>query len=357
MFAQRLTARQLWCRANVHDIAKYNAFCLRTNSTVASDRNETASTPLQERENVRTILRLAQQVRKDSHSTTEDGTRDGQARVASRWWSRSWADVVQEQSTKQHIPTQPGKQISDALQKKLRTPKRMMDSHVSISLPFRSQPSFFEQYINTGGGVRLGKVLEDLDSLAGDASYRHVLGARPSPSDPDGSPIFIVTASVDRLDLIEPLRADKDYNLNGMVIYVGSSSMEVLVTVEELRDNTKDSSPGRAVLTGRFTMATRNAATGEAQTIPPLQLDNDAERQLFTQGQKHKQRKQYEARVSLEKVPPTSQEAQLVHGLWLGSQAKADETCVKIEDTVLSTMSKMHPQQRNGGYIQTPSRC
>ncbi|PWN99645.1 hypothetical protein FA09DRAFT_359067, partial [Tilletiopsis washingtonensis] len=70
-------------------------------------------------------------------------------------------------------------------------PKRMHDSYVELSLPFRSQPDILERYIATSGGIRLGKLFEDLDSLAGDAAYTHVLGGRPSAAQQNNTPIFI----------------------------------------------------------------------------------------------------------------------------------------------------------------------
>jgi len=170
------------------------------------------------------------------------------------------------------------------------------------------------------------------------------------------NPIYIVTASVDRLDLIEPLRADRDYKLSGMVIYVGRSSMEVLVTVEEVAEV-----PGgvpKICLTGRFTMAARNAITTKSQAIPPLRLSSKAEEDLFAFGQAHKKRKALEAQTSLQKVPPTVGEASLLHSLYLAEQEQeSSNNTVKISDTALFNTSHMHPQQRNvhmnvfGGYL------
>ncbi|PWN35422.1 uncharacterized protein FA14DRAFT_164321 [Meira miltonrushii] len=321
-------------------------------SSPAYTQQSEIATPLQERDNVRNILSLAQEVRKE-------------------WVSKSWNDVVHAKTLQANtsISSKAKLQLSQELEQKLQKPKRMMQSYSSFPLRFRDEPEVLEGYISSWGGIRIGKVLEDLDSLAGEASYKHVLGSRPTESDHEMNPIFIVTASVDRLDLLEHLRADRNYRLNGMVIYVGSSSMEVLVTVEDVTD-VKDgkSDAARAVLTGRFTMATRNAATGKAQSIPPLQIQNSAEEQLFAQGQAHKQRKRFEAQTSLEKVPPTSDEATLLHQLWLAEEAKkskaitdksldTESKSVYIEDTQLASVSFMHPQQRNvhmkifGGYL------
>jgi acyl-coenzyme A thioesterase 9 len=344
---------------------------LRTSSVYAQQSD--IATPLQERDNVRNILSLAQEVRKEANKDGSISTKQANyvtpkkehGTLNKRWVSKSWNDVVHAKTVQSNAKFQ----LSQELEQKLQKPKRMMQSYASFPLRFRDEPEVLEGYISSWGGIRIGKVLEDLDSLAGEASYKHVLGSRPTESDHEINPIFIVTASVDRLDLLEHLRADRNYRLNGMVIYVGSSSMEVLVTVEDVSDvEDGESDAARAVLTGRFTMATRNAATGKAQSIPPLQIQNSAEDQLFAQGQAHKQRKRFEAQTSLEKVPPTSDEATLLHQLWLTEEAKKSKVAtdeiidtksesVYIEDTQLASVSFMHPQQRNvhmkifGGYL------
>jgi acyl-CoA hydrolase len=185
-----------------------------------------------------------------------------------------------------------------------------------------------------------------------------------------------VTASVDRLDLLAPLTADANYRLSGHVIYVGSSSMEVFVSIEQLTPPTQ---PNKICLTGRFTMAARNAHTLRSQRIAPLILETDAEKALFAMGESHKNRKRAEAASSLEKVPPSKEEAFLLHsqyirGLHAGMFANTDElhgptlkadpvtsadgsTLVPVRRTSMSTTMHMHPQQRNvhqkifGGFL------
>lgn len=62
--------------------------------------------------------------------------------------------------------------------------------------------------------------MEDLDALAGAISYKHTDDGKT-----DSSPLTIVTASVDRIDLLKPLGVC-DLRLSGHVTYVGYSSME-----------------------------------------------------------------------------------------------------------------------------------
>lgn len=279
---------------------------------------------------------------------------------------------MKEMQSQQHVePT--AQPASSELPKEMLEPKRMQDSYVELYLPFTEDPELLEKYIATSGLIRLGKVLEDLDSLAGGISYQHALGGRPGEG--GSAPIYIVTASVDRLDLLAPLTADANYRLSGHVIYVGSSSMEVFVSIEQL---TEPMRPNKICLTGRFTMATRNAQTLKSQRIAPLILETDAEKALFAMGESHKNRKRTEAASSLEKVPPSKEEAFLLHSQYLrglragmfatdevhGPAIKSEPiehgngpTLVPVRKTSLSTTMHMHPQQRNvhqkifGGFL------
>ncbi|PWZ00405.1 Thioesterase/thiol ester dehydrase-isomerase [Testicularia cyperi] len=326
------------------------------------------ASPVQETDNVRQINRLMAEVRGNHPQKLK-------VRMPTRLApKRSWATEVQSRESSPILTEVKPLQLTPELEAKLLTPKRMQDSYVELYLPFTEDPELLERYIATSGLIRLGKVLEDLDTLAGNISYQHALGSLPRAGDAS-APIYIVTASVDRLDLLEPLTADANYRLSGHVIYVGASSMEVFVTIEQLNER---NGPNKVCLTGRFTMAARNATTLRSQKIAPLIADTDAERALFAMGESHKNRKRQEAASSLEKVPPSKEEAFLLHrqyvrGLKAGmfendevhgaplrlEPAATDEgkQVFPVRKTFLSTTMHMHPQQRNvhqkifGGFL------
>ncbi|CAD6930900.1 unnamed protein product [Tilletia controversa] len=271
-----------------------------------------------------------------------------------------------------------------ALSESMLAPKPMSDSYVEMYLPFSSSPSLVEKYIATSGLVRLGMLFQDLDTLAGACSYQHVLGAQPREGD-FSNPVYIVTASVDRLDMLEPLYPGCDYRLAGQVIYTGSSSLEVLVTVDEIESSslTKEGESPRTLktcLTGRFTMAARNASSKRAQRIPPLQLNTDAERALFSVGEELKARKKEHSQQSLERRPPTQGESALLHRQHLedelafarlgaggagvdmdvqvgDGELRATYVPVPVSATVLTSSTHMHPSHRNvhakvfGGFL------
>lgn len=85
-------------------------------------------------------------------------------------------------------------------------PTRFMhDSYSHIELPFASSPELLEQYVNAWGGIRAGKLMEHLDSLAGSIAYKHMLGPSVETiASVKERGFYIVTAAVDRYEYPHP---------------------------------------------------------------------------------------------------------------------------------------------------------
>ena len=96
-------------------------------------------------------------------------------------------------------------------------PRPPSESMTKITYDFQDDEFLMERYRNPFGHLRFGKVLEDLDALAGNIAYNHV-------QDPK---VNIVTASVDRIRLSGSVSLEKNQTLSGKVTYVGTSSMEI----------------------------------------------------------------------------------------------------------------------------------
>jgi acyl-coenzyme A thioesterase 9 len=187
--------------------------------------------------------------------------------------------------------------------------------------------------------MRIGLLLEDLDSFAAEIAYAHADGFARN--------LTIVTASLDRLELKSPMSMTEDVTLEGMVTYVGTSSMEVRVDVLQ----------GSATkMSCLFTMVARSQ--GHAAAVAPLVCRTKAERQRFEQGIVNKIRRMEFAKTSLTVAPPTSEEKELVHWLFMNSrQRKPDTEVVPMKSTSITSSKIMHPQSRNihgkifGGYL------
>ncbi|KAF8890622.1 Thioesterase/thiol ester dehydrase-isomerase [Infundibulicybe gibba] len=190
------------------------------------------------------------------------------------------------------------------------TPRSMLDSYSEITLPFGSSSQLFEEYTNASGGIRTESLLmEHLDSLAGSISYKHMLG----PSVQTIGRIqergfYIVTASVDRLDMLAPLVSTRDLRLSGQVIYTGKSSMEVAVRMESV---------GKGNPMKPFSMVCRDANTHQARQVNPLTISSPEERALYSMGELIRSKRQSSALRSLTRVPPSSEEAKSLHSFYL----------------------------------------
>ncbi|KAE9400877.1 Thioesterase/thiol ester dehydrase-isomerase [Gymnopus androsaceus JB14] len=218
----------------------------------------------------------------------------------------------------------------------------MHDSYTEFVLPFATDPNFLEEYVNASGGIRTGKIIEHLDSLAGSISYKHVLGPTSrSALKVEEMGLYIVTAGVERIDMLRPLNPTHDLRLSGQVIYTGRSSMEVVVRIETMAKDAR-----------RFSMVCRDAKTNQAYPVNPLIISTDEEKTLFTIGQELKLKRASLAQRSLSRVPPSSKEAAALHENYLKFGELVPMGKTRIEKCML-----MFPQERNvhqkifGGYL------
>lgn len=117
----------------------------------------------------------------------------------------------------------------------------------------------------------------------------------------------------------------------------------------------KPDEPGDTMLVARFTMVARDALTGKAAQVNPMDLRNEAEKRLFQMGEDHKAKKRLAADQALTKQPPTEDERLLIHDLYL-EYSKYDDPRHKVKkpddvewmsNTKMSAIQIMQPQDRN----------
>ncbi|KAJ3136761.1 hypothetical protein HK100_001335 [Physocladia obscura] len=260
--------------------------------------------------------------------------------------------------------------------------RTMNDSFVQVFLPFRSDPTLIEDYLNPWGRIRVGKVLEDLDALAASISFLHCSEI--------SSNLTIVTATVDRIDIIQEIPKDDDISIFGHVTYVGNSSMEITIhmqkipknsgiTAEEMND---EASPYRRtmvpkmnertendlILVAKFIMVALDSETGKSAKVPQIRFQNETEREIFANGAIHKAAKQNETHAALINRPPSVEEMSFVHALYKeyikyvpigegGEGVPKPENIIWMRDTLLQNINLTYPQDRNihnkifGGYL------
>jgi acyl-coenzyme A thioesterase 9 len=173
-------------------------------------------------------------------------------------------------------------------------PKPASASHTAMTYDFADNPMLGEHYRNPYGSVRIGRVLEDLDALAGTIAFKHTRPRAPKR-------LMLVTASVDRIELLQIAGTESNMVLSGSVAWVGRSSMVIRMTAfsDAIKrgkggggsggGGTNGGGKGMPVpwLEADFTFVARDPATRKAAPINPLLLETEEERSVFGQIQAH----------------------------------------------------------------------
>ena len=138
-------------------------------------------------------------------------------------------------------------------------------SYVQSDYLFTEDSSFQERYSRasmSGNAIRYGKVIEELDAMAGDCSYKYLLkNLKDENFDPETRPYFLVTVSVDRIDFMNKLRSDQDMRLSAYMLMAKGSTLMVKIDVLQRQNDTSEySQVGDALIV----FVARNAKTGKA---------------------------------------------------------------------------------------------
>jgi len=140
------------------------------------------------------------------------------------------------------------------------------DSRTRVEYPFETDTRLVESYVNPWGQVRMGKVLEDLDALAGNIAMKHTRGKEVH------RPLVIVTAGVDRIKLSGRAPIDKDMVLEGQVTWTGRSSIEIGMSAY---------SNGNRWICANFTFVARDPDTGKGAPVNQLIPKTEEEKMAF----------------------------------------------------------------------------
>lgn len=228
-------------------------------------------------------------------------------------------------------------------------------SKTTIDYPFSRDDFLREAYCSPGGTMRFGKILEDLDALAGNIAFHHVVG---NP--------MLVTAAVDRIAIRDVPRLEKDQRLSGQVTWVGNSSMEIRMQLHEASTSNHRSS--EHWLEAYFTFVAVDPETKKPTKICQLQPETAEERALFDLGAlKAAQKKQIRNRgiysvgkhITEEDVNMEKRAEQLLEEAFplLHMPSLSDPQSILMKNTMLQNTLIAQPQARNlanrifGGFL------
>lgn len=251
---------------------------------------------------------------------------------------------------------------------------RMKESFAEAIIPLGDEPLLRNRYINFQNSVRFGRLLEDLDTMAVHIAYLHNKSQSIQINGKQISPIVIVTALVDRIEILNnKMDPNKNIKLSGFTSWVGSSSAEVSMKVEqELAERNVWSN----VLDAKFLMCARDPGNVGSALMNPLEVggnhggageeEEEEEKRIFQRGQENKKIRHIETQTSLFKLQPNPSESAIIHDLFkqtIDLQSGSLKPRIKPENAVWMTDTKLKnvlicfPEQRNlynkifGGYV------
>ncbi|XP_032787008.1 acyl-coenzyme A thioesterase 9, mitochondrial isoform X1 [Daphnia magna] len=241
--------------------------------------------------------------------------------------------------------------------------RKMSDSYDTAIIPLGTDMSMREKYMTFHKTIRIGRLLEDLDIFAVTLCYRHILNPK-QPSNVSISPYSIVTACVDQIDISHvPLRHDADIRLRGHVTWVGKSSLEATMEVDQIDEKTN---AWNTVTNARFVMVSRDPMNKGSAIVNQLLPETEGEKALFRKGEENKERRTQMQTTSLFRKPPSEQERLIIHDQFLRTidwKSMSFKTRIKpansvwMADAKLKNMIICHPENRNrfnkifGGFL------
>ncbi|OLS26137.1 MAG: putative acyl-CoA thioester hydrolase [Candidatus Heimdallarchaeota archaeon LC_2] len=132
-----------------------------------------------------------------------------------------------------------------------------------LMMPSHSNPTWKSDGLELGA-VNGGAILNLIDNIAGLAALRHCRTR-------------VVTASIDRMDFLNPVHVGELLVLKARVNYVGRTSMEIGVKIE-----TENLATGTRKKTGHaFLTMVAVSETGSSIIAPKLKLETDEDRSRF----------------------------------------------------------------------------
>eukprot|EP00198_Chlamydomonas_reinhardtii_P000778 XP_001690113.1 thioesterase-like protein [Chlamydomonas reinhardtii] len=220
-------------------------------------------------------------------------------------------------------------------------------------------------YRNPWGHMRVGRLLEDLDSLAGNVAFQHCYTGRGASSGGGSGLPLLVTAAVDEIALTHPLLLARDVVVRGQVVWTGRSALDIRMQLFQGKQlPTRPSQPDTDTVTAQhepapslealFSFVHLDPATRKASPVvqlapqTPEQQAAFAERQAVADARKAARQKQGGGDAGVQAALPQETRE------WIRDARKLQELpALAAADGVLMPATRQHntficqPQQRN----------
>lgn len=223
---------------------------------------------------------------------------------------------------------------------------RPFDTSVTHTLGFTTDALLRRRFLlldqPVKGNIRFGLLLEVLDKLAEDTALAYVRRFVPEAR--------VVTAAIDNIRVRRAPDIQRDVVLRARINYVGRTSLEVGVRVEQAGD------PGSHIASCYFTMVARTGTGDAARSValPPLEYTDDLEK---TRAAKAVQRREAcQAGRDAAQELPGKQEYSMLRQLH-AAQEEAGFTGLLAGGLTTSGWDRTYPEHENvpskifGGHV------
>lgn len=219
---------------------------------------------------------------------------------------------------------------------------RPADTSITSVLPFTADADVRRRFMvlheSVPGNLRFGLTLEVLDKLAEETALAYVRRFEPRAR--------VVTAAIDSIRVRHPADVTRDLRFLARINYVGRTSLEVGIRVEQEGD------PPRHIASCYFTMVARLGEKSLA--IPPLDYVDAMETRRYERAIERRERVKAVERDALE--PPSREEFEMLQALHRDQEAPGF-TGLLARNLVASSWERVYPEQENvpqkifGGYL------
>ena len=219
---------------------------------------------------------------------------------------------------------------------------RPTDTSITTVLPLASDAALRRRFMVTSqpvrGNLRFGLMLELLDKMAEETALAYVRRFNPDAR--------VVTAAIDNIRVRRPADVTRDLCFVARVNYVGRTSMEVGIRVEQ------DGDAAGHIASCYFTMVARHGERSMA--IPALEPVDALE--LRRHQRAIARRRRVRAEDEELRQPPTREEFEMLLSLHLEQEAEGFDG-LRARDLVASSWERVYPEQENvphkifGGYL------
>jgi acyl-CoA hydrolase len=212
-----------------------------------------------------------------------------------------------------------------------------LDTSYTYILPLGSDDELRRRYqvvkADIAGNFRFGLLLEVLDNIAGETSLAYVRRFHPEGE--------VVTAAIDNIKVRGPAEVTRDLICKARIDYVGRSSMEVGIRIEQT------TGPGETAVTHvascHFTMVARSRAGEGAESLelPPLEYRDDHEKRRAANALAR--RELYRMQQSYAQNPPTAEEYGMITRLH-HAQDEPGFSGLRAGRLVTESWERMYPE-------------